>query len=260
MCFDVDAQPPIQPLLGSDAQGEDITLTSADGTQFAAYAARADSSAASGAGIVILPDVRGLYQFYKDLALRFAEAGVAAVTIDYFGRTAGVATRGDDFDYMPQIQQTQAATLNADVASAVAYLRSQQGASGAAPSAIFTVGFCFGGGLSFNQATTQQGLAGVIGFYGWPTRGRNGGPAPIDQVAAFECPVLGLFGGADQGIPAEDARKFDAALAAAGVTHEIVIYPGAPHSFFDRKQTEFAKESDDAWQRSLAFIKANTPA
>ncbi len=260
MCFDVDAQPPIQPLLGSDAQGEDITLTSADGTQFAAYAARADSSAASGAGIVILPDVRGLYQFYKDLAMRFAEVGVAAVAIDYFARTAGVATRGDDFDYMPHVQQTQAASLNADVASAVAYLRSQKGPSGAAVSSIFTVGFCFGGGLSFNQAANHLGLAGVIGFYGWPTRGRNGAPAPIDQASSFECPVLGLFGGADQGIPAEDAHKFDAALAQAGVAHEVVVYPGAPHSFFDRKQVEFAKESDDAWRRSLAFIKANTHA
>jgi len=260
MCFDVDAQPPIQPLLGSDAQGEDITLTAADGTPFAAYAARADSSAASGAGIVILPDVRGLFQFYKDLALRFAEAGVAAVVIDYFARTAGVATRGDDFDYMPHVQQTQAATLNADIAGAVAYLRGQRGPSGAAPSAIFTVGFCFGGGLSYNQAANQLGLAGVIGFYGSPTRERSGAPAPIDQAQAFACPVLGFFGGADQGIPAADAQKFDAALAAAGVAHEIVVYPGAPHSFFDRKQAEFAKESDDAWRRSLAFIAANTRA
>jgi carboxymethylenebutenolidase len=192
--------------------------------------------------------------------LRFAEAGVAAVAIDYFARTAGVATRGADFDYMPHVQQTQAATLNADVASGVAYLRSQRGVSGAAPSSIFTVGFCFGGGLSFNQAANHLGLAGVIGFYGSPTMARFGAPAPISRVNEFECPVLGLFGGADQGITPEHAHQFDEALALAGIAHEIVVYPGAPHSFFDRKQAEFAKESDDAWRRSLAFITANTRA
>lgn len=246
--------------MGSDAQGEDITLTSADGVTFAAYAARADSSAATGAGIVILPDVRGLYQFYKDLALRFAEAGVAAVAIDYFARTAGVSTRDDAFDYMPHVQQTRAESIAADVASAIAYLRGQRGASGAAPTAIFTMGFCFGGAISFNQAASHQGLAGVIGFYGRPTTpGMNGSPAPISRIHELECPVLGLFGGADPAIPAEQAQAYDDALTAAGAAHEIVIYPGAPHSFFDKKQAEFAKESDDAWRRSLAFIAANTP-
>ncbi|HLY32225.1 MAG TPA: dienelactone hydrolase family protein [Ktedonobacterales bacterium] len=263
MCFDVDSQPPVQPLLGSDAQGADITLTSADGAQFAAYAARADSAAASGAGIVILPDVRGLYQFYKDLALRFAEAGVSAVAIDYFARTAGLTPRDDAFEFMPHVQQTRFEQISADVASAVAYLRSQRGADGKAPTSIFTVGFCFGGALSFNQAANKLGLAGVIGFYGRPTRrpataGLSDTPGPIDLVSQFECPVLGLFGGTDQGIPVEQANQFDQALTAAGVKHEIVIYPGAPHSFFDRKQAEFAKEAADAWNRSLAFIRENT--
>src|SRR5579875_607061 len=259
MCFDVDSQPPVQPLFGSDAQGADITLTSADGTTFAAYAARADSSTANGAGIVILPDVRGLYQFYKDLAMRFAEAGVAAVAIDYFARTAGLTARDDDFEFMPHVQQTKWENIAADAASAVAYLRAQTGANGQAPSSIFTVGFCFGGSVSFNQAAQKLGLAGVIGFYGRPVTHplMSGSPAPIDMVGHYECPVLGLFGGADQGIPVEQVHQFDEALTKANVPHEIVIYPGAPHSFFDRKQAEFAKESADAWDRMLAFIKAN---
>lgn len=261
MCFDVDSQPPVQPIFGSDAQGADITLTSADGTTFDAYAARADSSAASGAGIVILPDVRGLYQFYKDLAMRFAEAGVAAVAIDYFARTAGRTARNDDFEYMPHVQKTTWKTIAADAASAVAYLRAQPGANGQAPTSIFTVGFCFGGSNSFNQAAQHLGLAGVIGFYGHPTKARHSdSSAPIDLIGQYECPVLGLFGGADGGIPASEAKKFDAALTQAHLPHEIVIYPGAPHSFFDRKHAQFAKESADSWDRMLAFIKANTKA
>ncbi len=62
------------------------------------------------------------------------------------------------------------------------------------------------------------------------------------------------MGGADQGIPVEQAEAFDAALDAAGIEHDVVIYPGAPHSFFDRKFEEFADASEDAWNRVLAFL------
>jgi carboxymethylenebutenolidase len=207
-------------------------------------------------GIVILPDVRGLFSFYRELALRFASAGVEALAIDYFGRTAGVTPREDDFAYMAQVQQTKAEQISADVASAVATLRRSPGA---AHRAIFTVGFCLGGSNSFMPAANKHGLAGVIGFYGGP-RARPGATAgPIDRVREFECPVLGLFGGADQGIPIEAVKQFDQAMTGAGIEHEVVIYEGAPHSFFDRKQEEYAKESDDAWRRMLAFNPAHTP-
>ena len=74
----------------------------------------------------------------------------------------------------------------------------------------------------------------------------------------MECPILALQAGDDQNITAEDNAAFDSALAEAGVEHEIVTYDGAPHSFFDRKQEEFADASDDAWQRTLGFIAAHS--
>ncbi len=256
MCFDLDSQPPVQPVAASDARGEVLTLTSADGTPFAVYQAHADSVRRNGAGIIILPDVRGLYQFYEDLALRFAEAGIEAITVDYFGRTAGLTARDDAFEYMPHVQQTKQSQIRADVAAAIQQMRSGP----QAPQAIFTVGFCFGGGNSFQQAANHLGLAGVIGFYGRAvTPAYDGSPAAADRVGEMECPVLAFFGGADQGIPVEQAHQFDEALAKAGVAHEVIIYPGAPHSFFDRKYVEFAKESEDSWNRSLAFISAHTP-
>ncbi len=256
MCFDLDSQPPVQPLLGSDARGELLTLTSADGTPFAAYRAHADTARRTGAGIVILPDVRGLFQFYQDLAMRFAEAGVEAITIDYFGRTAGLTARDDAFEFWPHVQQTKAPQIRDDVAAALAQLRSGPNP----PTAYFTVGFCFGGGNSFHQAANGFGLAGVIGFYGSPTRQRSeGSPAPIERVDEMKGAVLGLFGGADEGIPAADIQRFDETLANAGLEHELITYPGAPHSFFDRKYEEFAKESADSWARIVAFIGAHTP-
>jgi carboxymethylenebutenolidase len=256
MCYDVDAQPPLPPIEGSAASTQDLVLTSSrDGTHFAAFAARA--GAPTGAGIVILPDVRGLHQFYKDLATRFAEAGVDAVAMDYFARTAGTHTpRDDQFDYMPHVQQTRPESIASDVAACVAYLRSPDGG---APRAIFTVGFCFGGSNSWMQATEHHGLAGAIGFYGRPVGARIAGArAPVDAVREFECPILGLFGGADQGISAADVSQFEQALTSAGIEHELHTYPGAPHSFFDRKQTEFADASRDAWGRMLRFISAHT--
>src|SRR3954468_19728428 len=137
MCFDADSLPPIPVLSGGALTHEDLVLEADDGAKFAAFAALPD--APSGVGVVILPDVRGLYHFYEELALRFAERGYAAVAIDYFGRTAGVEKREDDFDYMPHVDQTTPEGIQADVAAAMAWL-GERGAT-----SIFTVGFCMGG-------------------------------------------------------------------------------------------------------------------
>src|SRR5438132_5067649 len=97
MCYSTDARPPDHGLHGEIAASDDLVLTAADGNRFAARAAR--PAKPSGAGLVILPDVRGLHSFYKDMACRFAEAGVDPVAIDYFGRTAGMGERTDEFDH-----------------------------------------------------------------------------------------------------------------------------------------------------------------
>src|SRR3712207_2028950 len=127
MCFDLDARPPIPPIAGGAIDARDLTLTSADGTRLMAYAARAASP--SGAGMIILPDVRGLHTYYKELAMRFAEAGIDAVAIDYFARTAETNDRGESFDFMAHVPQTRPETLQADVAAAAGYLRSTDGGS-----------------------------------------------------------------------------------------------------------------------------------
>ena len=101
MCFDRDSLPPIPVLSGAAVSHDDLVLEASDGNRLAAFSAVPDEP--SGAGIAILPDVRGLYRFYEELALRFAERGHAAIAIDYFGRTAGVDKRGDDFDYRPHV-------------------------------------------------------------------------------------------------------------------------------------------------------------
>jgi carboxymethylenebutenolidase len=249
MCFELDSSPPIPVISGAAVSHDDLVLTAPDGNRFAAFLATPDESA--DVGVAILPDVRGLYRFYEELALRFAERGYAALAIDYFGRTAGVAKRGDDFEYMEHFQQTTPEGVQADVAAAVARLRE------AGCQRIFTVGFCFGGRNSWLAAAGGHGLAGAVGFYGMPAE-RNGVPGPTERAGEVEAPILALQAGDDQNITAEHNAAFDEALSAAGVEHEVITYDGAPHSFFDRKQDEFADASDDAWRRVLAFVEKHS--
>ena len=163
MCHDLDSSPPIPVLAGAAVAHEDIELEAADSTRLAAFSAAPEES--SSVGIIVLPDVRGLYRFYEELALRFAERGYPAVAIDYFGRTAGVAKRDDEFPFMEHVAQTTPDGVQMDVAAAVAYLRSPTGGS---RERVFTVGFCFGGRNSWLSAAGGHDLAGAIGFYGMP--------------------------------------------------------------------------------------------
>src|SRR3954465_14117068 len=148
MCFPFDAIVPELPegfqVIAGGAAGERHTLTSADGTEFSTYFARAEGPT----GVVVLPDVRGLYRFYEQLAERFAAAGHPSIALDYFGRTAGLGPRDEDFEYIPHVTKTTPETVAQDVAATLNALREQTGAERA-----ITVGFCFGGAQSFMQAT-----------------------------------------------------------------------------------------------------------
>ncbi|MDQ3937882.1 MAG: dienelactone hydrolase family protein, partial [Chloroflexota bacterium] len=184
MCFGPDSGPPIPPIAGAAVDGQRIELTSADGTRFLAYAA--DAPQPTGAAMLILPDVRGLHSFYRELALRFAEAGVDALAIDYFGRTAGTGQRAEEFDFMAHVQQARYPSLAADLESAAHHLRSRHDVR-----TLFTVGFCFGGRLAFlSAAMPRLGLSGAIGFYGVPLGpGRAETPAPAELASEMQCPV-----------------------------------------------------------------------
>ena len=246
MCYGDDARPPLPPISGAAADQGDLVLTAPDGTKFAAHYARA--ARPSGAGMVVLPDVRGLHSFYKELAQRFAEAGIDSVTTDYFARTAGISDRDDSFDYMPHVQQTTPEGIAADTAAAIAYLRSKDGGS---VKSVFTVGFCFGGSNSWNQSAMNPGLSGCIGFYGRPMRAEP-------YIAKMKAPLLILIAGADGATTPEQNLEFLRELDRAHVPHESHVYEGAPHSFFDRHQEQWKDANDDAWRRMLEFVKKHS--
>ncbi len=214
-----------------------------------AYAARAANP--NGRGMVILPDVRGLHQFYKDLAVRFAEAGFEAVAFDYFGRTATSDDRSESFEYTPHVQQVKPEQIAADVRACMDYLAAPEGGR---PGAIFSVGFCYGGANSWRQSAQNPDLAGCIGFYG----GR-----PLERVGPWipqmRSPILMLLGGADQATSPEEFEEFADKVRAQGVEVESHTYPGAPHSFFDRTYEQHKAACDDAWRRILDFTQRHSP-
>jgi carboxymethylenebutenolidase len=126
MCFDLDSRPPIAPIAGAAVDGKLTHLHASDGAEFSAF--HAIPTTPSGAAIMILPDVRGLHPFFEELALRFAEAGVEAVAVDYFGRTAGLVSdgnRGDDFDYQSHVAKIEWDTLLLDMRAAADLLHGQ---------------------------------------------------------------------------------------------------------------------------------------
>src|SRR3954454_24697611 len=122
MCFDDDSRPPIETIAGGALDGGRVILKGEDGTPFRAF--EAAPAQPTGAGILILPDVRGLHPYYEELALRFAEHGVAALAIDYFGRTAGADPRPADFDYAPDLAQVSWEGLSAVLTAGIEHLRS----------------------------------------------------------------------------------------------------------------------------------------
>ncbi|WP_219470687.1 dienelactone hydrolase family protein [Nonomuraea rhizosphaerae] len=243
MCYDDTARPPVHTAPVTGTTSADLRLDStADGAPFAAYEARPD--VASGAGVVILPDVRGLHDFYKRLAVRLAEQGHPAIAIDYYGRTAEDDRRGADFPIMEHVPRLTRDQIQGDVMAAARRLDGP----------VVALGFCMGGRNAFFLSAPRFGFAGVIGFYGAPGIAGPYGPGPTQHANELSAPILGLFGGADHGITGEMVGEFGDALTRAGVAHELVTYPGAPHGFFDAAYEEHAEACADAWKRVLAFL------
>ena len=257
MCYDSDAIPPRygEPLMA--AQAEPLILTSGDGARFAAHLARPERP--SGTAVLVLPDNRGLSGFYRHLTVRLAEQGHTALAIDYYGRTAGtdLAARGADFTsdeslFRDHLSKLTPEGLYGDILTAVDFLCSPAGGSA---TRAFSLGFCMGGRFAFLTAAPRFGLDGVIGFYGYPDI-LLGAPGPTQRAAELTAPILGLFGGADENIPADTVAAFDRALTEAGNEHEFVSYPGAPHGFFDQRLPGHEEACADAWRRVTSFITA----
>lgn len=243
MCYADDAQPPAPPRIGAVGEHGDVVLESADGTRFGAYAA--EPVPPSDRGVVVLPDVRGLHPFYKELARHFAEAGLTAVAVDYFGRTAGIGERDEGFPFREHVEKLEPQRVDEDAAAAARWLRDR------GVTRVFTVGFCMGGAMSWRQSASGTGFAGCMGFYGIPSR-------VAELVPSMRAPLLLLAAGQDF-TPVTEVAAFADRVRSAGVDAELHVYPDAPHSFFDRTFGQHTQACADAWRRMLDFVDRYAP-
>ena len=237
MCFPDGSLAPRAPDAGTAGADRALTLTASDGTVLMAHECR--SATPTRVGIVVLPDIRGLHDYYRELTVRLAECGWDAVAIDYFARTAEGDDRSDDFDWLAHIPLTTPAGIAADVQAAVAQLAVEK---------VFTLGFCFGGASSWRQSMDTPGLAGCIGFYGRPERVGT-------ELAGMTAPLLMLHAGADPNIPTEDVEHLAAAVPVKTVLH---VFEDMPHSFFDRTAPEHAAACDEAWASIRGFVQRHS--
>ena len=250
MCFEYESSPPIRRVAGGASGYRDLTLTASDGTGFAAFEAFA--AEAKAAAVIVLPDVRGLYRFYEELALRISEAGYDSLAIDYFGRTAGIGKRGEDFEFREHVDQATFDGVTADVTAAIDHLR-----EGEPGRKVFTVG-----------SASVEAILGTKPRTGWTWRVRSASTVtPIGsprRVRLLSSTGWGRWRARSWGSWVAMTRRPERrstsvprcpdGIRRAPRNHHL---PGAPHSFFDRKYEEFAAESADAWDRVMAFFAEN---
>ena len=191
-------------------------------------------------GIIVIQEWWGLNDHIKDVADRFAAAGYVALAPDLY--KGQVATEPDEARKLVMELDMPAAVR--EIGQAIAYLLDQDYVSG---DKVGIMGFCMGGGLVLQTALVNESLAVAIPFYGSPLSAEDAG-----KVTA---PVLGLYGGADQGIPADAVKKMEEGLQAAGIPNQIIIYDGAPHAFFnDTRDSYTPAAAEDAWPRVLQWL------
>jgi carboxymethylenebutenolidase len=215
-------------------------------------------------GVVVIHDVWGLSEHYRDLARRLAGEGFAALAVDLYRRTPQPVIT-DPGGWIRELSDPQ---LIGDVQAAVDLHAAHPAVAGGR---IGIAGFCMGGTYTIHAAASCRGVSAAVPFYGMVSHehgllaappGEALDPArkprsPLEAARVVRCPLLGCFGAEDPFIPTDDVRRFDENLDASGQPHEVIVYPGAGHAFVNDTRAEMYRPeaARDAWSRMLAFFR-----
>lgn len=208
--------------------------------------------------IIVVNEIFGVHEWIKDVCRRFARLGYVAVAPEFFYRGDPERTlpRLTDFGAIRAIvAKAGLEQVMGDVEATIAWA-SGQGFVNAKKLAI--TGFCWGGGITWMAAARFPQLKAAGAWYGGlkGNPGPEGRKFPMDVVADLKCPVLGLYGGLDKGIPVADVEAMQARLK--GTKSSIILYPDADHGFLaDYRPSYNAAAGKDAWAKLLAHFKAN---
>ena len=237
-----------------DVRSEDVTFPR-DGDTIRAYVA-VPRGTPPFPGLVVIPDVRGLAEHYRDVGRRFAAEGFFTLVIDLYSRE-GAPALPDLAAVLRWIEELPDPRVLADLAGAVRYLAARRDVRG---DRIGITGFCMGGQYALLAACTIDGLAACVSWYGMLRYAKHSAakPAsPLERAAELRCPYLGLFGAEDAIIPVADVDELRATLQHSRQPHEIIVYPDAGHAFFNDTRPDAYRPAAaaDAWPRALAFLR-----
>jgi carboxymethylenebutenolidase len=256
--FALAAQPISAQTITTDTQGleaGEVKIPVADG-QVPAYRAM---PAAGGPFPVILvvQEIFGVHEHIKDICRRLAKQGYFAIAPELYARQGDVSKLEDFPEILKIVQKVPDAQVMSDLDAAVA---SAKDTGKADVGKLGITGFCWGGRIVWLYAAHNPNLKAGVAWYG-----RLVGEAdelhpkhPVDLAASVNAPILGLYGGADQGIPLSSVERMRTSLKQAGKTAEIIVYPNTPHAFFADYRPSYRKEhAEDGWKRMLEWFKKN---
>ena len=249
-------EPVAQTAIHTDASGleaADVRIPVQDGT-IAAYCAK--PAGKSGLPIVLLVhEIWSVHEYFKDLCRRLAKLGYLAVAPDLFGRQ-GDPTHLERDDIFKIVSRVPDAQVMADLDAAAAWASAHRGDA----SRLGMTGFCWGGRIAWLYAAHNAKLKAAVAWYGKV----EGAPEPlkpkhpVDVARELKAPVLGLYGGADAGIPNDSVDRMRAALESAGKPSEIHTYPDAPHAFHaDYRPSYREGPAEDGWRRMLDWFRGH---
>jgi carboxymethylenebutenolidase len=230
----------------------DAKITVADG-EMPGYFARPEG-VRNPPVVVVAMEIFGLHEYIKDVTRRLAKLGAFAVAPDYYFRKGDLTKITDISKLVPLVDSKPDAELLSDLDSTVAWAKSQGGDTGR----LGIIGFCRGGRTVWEYAAHNGSLKAGVAFYGAPVDPPNPlwPKSPTQLAPEMKAPVLGLYGGADAGIPVAQVETLKASLAEARKPAEFKIYPGAPHGFHADYRASYRKEAaEDAWHQTQAWFK-----
>jgi len=226
----------------TEVVSEDVSYATVEGTTVTGYLSRPAGAEGPVPGLIVIHEWWGLNDNIRAMTDRLAGEGYIALAVDLYGGQMAADPDGAQSLMQAAMQNVPAAEEN--LRQAVTYLKEEAGAT-----RVGTIGWCFGGGWSLNTALLlpDQVEATVI-YYGRVTDDRAG-------LATLQMPILGLFGGEDQGIPVDSVKVFEEALDSLGKNAEIHIYEGADHAFANPSGMNYQPDAAaDAWQKTVAFL------
>jgi carboxymethylenebutenolidase len=240
-----EAEPAAEGGEASNLVTETVNYQDPDGESLMGYLAR-PAEGDPKPGVIVIQEWWGLNEHIQDVTRRFAEEGYVALAPDLY---KGVVVTEPD-EAMKLVMELDMPEAVREIQHAIDFLQAQDYVAG---EAVGVIGFCMGGGLALQTAVAEEDLGAAVAFYGRPL--------PPEQVGQVKAPVLGLYGADDQGIPVPDVQAMEKGLADAGIEHEIQIYEGAGHAFFNDTAQSFNQDAaTDAWQRTLAWFGEKLPA